>query len=157
MLSRRVLLSCSMVFTAELAERVSNLGVSVNCLDPGTVNTKMLYAGWGPCGMRVEVCPSSARLDTLYMFIIIIILTTITAVRGVGLMWHAGGGVSLVLQDVYIVFSGTVTSIAHCCHRCYTTVMFPYLNLLVWRPRRVQCCRDYGGASKEYYMYRVTE
>jgi NAD(P)-dependent dehydrogenase (short-subunit alcohol dehydrogenase family) len=44
-----------MVFTAELAERVSNIGVTVNCLDPGTVNTKMLYAGWGPCGMRVEV------------------------------------------------------------------------------------------------------
>ena len=25
----------------------------MNCLDPGTVNTKMLAAGWGPCGIPV--------------------------------------------------------------------------------------------------------
>jgi len=23
-------------------------------MDPGTVNTKMLLAGWGPCGMAVD-------------------------------------------------------------------------------------------------------
>lgn len=41
----------------EMAERLQVLGterVTVNCLDPGTVNTKMLLAGWGPCGMDVN-------------------------------------------------------------------------------------------------------
>ena len=28
--------------------------VTCNCLDPGTVNTKMLLAGWGKCGIDVE-------------------------------------------------------------------------------------------------------
>jgi NAD(P)-dependent dehydrogenase (short-subunit alcohol dehydrogenase family) len=28
--------------------------LTCNCLDPGTVNTKMLLAGWGPCGMDVD-------------------------------------------------------------------------------------------------------
>ena len=27
---------------------------TINCLDPGTVNTKMLYAGWGPIGIDVS-------------------------------------------------------------------------------------------------------
>jgi NAD(P)-dependent dehydrogenase (short-subunit alcohol dehydrogenase family) len=41
----------------EMAERLRVLGtdrVTVNCLDPGTVNTKMLLAGWGPCGIDVK-------------------------------------------------------------------------------------------------------
>ena len=29
-------------------------GPTVNCLDPGTVNTKMLELGWGPCGMNLR-------------------------------------------------------------------------------------------------------
>lgn len=28
--------------------------ITMNCLDPGTVNTKMLIAGWGYCGMNVD-------------------------------------------------------------------------------------------------------
>lgn len=44
-----------MLFTVELANRLAARGVSANCLDPGTVNTKMLYAGWGPCGMSIQV------------------------------------------------------------------------------------------------------
>jgi len=35
----------------------ANIGTDVltcNSLDPGTVNTKMLLAGWGPCGIDVE-------------------------------------------------------------------------------------------------------
>lgn len=28
--------------------------ITCNCLDPGTVNTKMLLAGWGPCGIDVN-------------------------------------------------------------------------------------------------------
>ena len=42
-------------FTKELAERKhSSQGPTVNCLDPGTVNTKMLNLGWGPCGMIIK-------------------------------------------------------------------------------------------------------
>lgn len=41
------------MFTAELAERAPQLP-STLCLDPGTVNTKMLLAGWGPCGIDVR-------------------------------------------------------------------------------------------------------
>jgi len=35
----------------------ANIGTDIitcNSLDPGTVNTKMLLAGWGPCGIDVE-------------------------------------------------------------------------------------------------------
>ena len=40
--------------TYEMAARgLAGPGVSVCTCDPGTVNTKMLLAGWGPCGMRV--------------------------------------------------------------------------------------------------------
>ena len=44
------------MFNHELAARLKRAGSSVtaNALDPGTVNTKMLYAGWGPIGMRVQ-------------------------------------------------------------------------------------------------------
>ena len=42
----------------EMAHRLKQLPnpsyVTVNTLDPGTVNTKMLYAGWGYCGIDVE-------------------------------------------------------------------------------------------------------
>jgi NAD(P)-dependent dehydrogenase (short-subunit alcohol dehydrogenase family) len=41
------------MFTAELADRALGLP-STLCLDPGTVNTKMLLAGWGPCGIQVS-------------------------------------------------------------------------------------------------------
>lgn len=45
-----------MAFTAKLAKRLQRQGrPTVNCLDPGTVNTKMLFAGWGACGMPVSV------------------------------------------------------------------------------------------------------
>jgi NAD(P)-dependent dehydrogenase (short-subunit alcohol dehydrogenase family) len=47
------------MLTMEMAERLqkADLGtdrITCNCLDPGTVNTKMLLAGWGPCGIAVE-------------------------------------------------------------------------------------------------------
>jgi NAD(P)-dependent dehydrogenase (short-subunit alcohol dehydrogenase family) len=43
----------------EFAERLQKAGygpdtVTSNSLDPGTVNTKMLLAGWGPCGIDVD-------------------------------------------------------------------------------------------------------
>ena len=36
--------------------------ITCNSLDLGTVNTKMLLAGWGPCGIDVE--------DALGMYIV---------------------------------------------------------------------------------------
>ena len=47
------------MLAAELAARLQNAGlgtdrITCNSLDPGTVNTKMLYAGWGPIGIDVE-------------------------------------------------------------------------------------------------------
>lgn len=45
------------MLTIEFANRLSNYhtnNIICHCLDPGTVNTKMLYAGWGPCGIHVN-------------------------------------------------------------------------------------------------------
>ncbi|GAB4819829.1 hypothetical protein N2152v2_006875 [Parachlorella kessleri] len=57
---------CSMLFTYELARRLKAAGSSVtaNCLDPGTVNTKMLTAGWGPCGIEIEEADDEFSLAT---------------------------------------------------------------------------------------------
>lgn len=41
------------MFNAELARRAPE-GVTCNSLDPGTVNTKMLRAGWGMGGIPVK-------------------------------------------------------------------------------------------------------
>jgi NAD(P)-dependent dehydrogenase (short-subunit alcohol dehydrogenase family) len=50
---------CDAMLAKEFAERLQGAGygldqVTCNSLDPGTVNTKMLLAGWGPCGIDVE-------------------------------------------------------------------------------------------------------
>jgi NAD(P)-dependent dehydrogenase (short-subunit alcohol dehydrogenase family) len=47
------------MLTMEFASRLQKGGfgtdrVTCNCLDPGTVNTKMLLAGWGRIGIEVE-------------------------------------------------------------------------------------------------------
>lgn len=47
------------MLAAEMGTRLENAGIgkdriTCNSLDPGTVNTKMLLAGWGPCGIDVE-------------------------------------------------------------------------------------------------------
>jgi NAD(P)-dependent dehydrogenase (short-subunit alcohol dehydrogenase family) len=47
------------MLTIEMAARFQMAGIDTdriicNCLDPGTVNTKMLLAGWGPIGIEVE-------------------------------------------------------------------------------------------------------
>ena len=55
-----------MAFTAKLAKRLPRDGPTANCLDPGTVNTKMLEAGWGMCGMPVAVGPLVAAWASSY-------------------------------------------------------------------------------------------
>ncbi|KAL3130781.1 hypothetical protein ABBQ38_000124 [Trebouxia sp. C0009 RCD-2024] len=54
----------SMMFTFDLAEIMKPKGVTVNCLDPGTVNTKMLIAGWGACGIDVKNANNEYKLAT---------------------------------------------------------------------------------------------
>ena len=43
------------MFTKDLAEIAKPRGITVNCLDPGTVNSKLLDAGWGMCGIDIKV------------------------------------------------------------------------------------------------------
>lgn len=47
---------CMVCLTWDMADALTaaKSPVTVNTLDPGTVNTKMLLAGWGPCGMEVR-------------------------------------------------------------------------------------------------------
>mmetsp|Transcript_12103 Transcript_12103/g.34020 ORF Transcript_12103/g.34020 Transcript_12103/m.34020 type:complete len:322 (-) Transcript_12103:80-1045(-) len=44
----------NIIFTFELAKRMKDRPFTVNTLDPGTVNTKMLLAGWGRIGISIE-------------------------------------------------------------------------------------------------------
>jgi len=58
---------CNQVFTYQLAGRLAGRGAgapTANCLDPGTVNTKMLLAGWGPCGIPLSDADSEHWLAT---------------------------------------------------------------------------------------------
>eukprot|EP00549_Striatella_unipunctata_P002453 CAMPEP_0118689056 /NCGR_PEP_ID=MMETSP0800-20121206/9266_1 /TAXON_ID=210618 ORGANISM="Striatella unipunctata, Strain CCMP2910" /NCGR_SAMPLE_ID=MMETSP0800 /ASSEMBLY_ACC=CAM_ASM_000638 /LENGTH=302 /DNA_ID=CAMNT_0006586389 /DNA_START=128 /DNA_END=1033 /DNA_ORIENTATION=+ len=53
----------------EFASRLQDKGcgtetITCNCLDPGTVNTKMLLAGWGACGIDVEAALDETWLST---------------------------------------------------------------------------------------------
>jgi NAD(P)-dependent dehydrogenase (short-subunit alcohol dehydrogenase family) len=45
---------CIAAMSHELALRISPEDALVLCCDPGTVNTKMLLAGWGYCGIDIE-------------------------------------------------------------------------------------------------------
>jgi len=42
------------MFTFELAVKLWDTGITVNCLDPGVISTKLLHAGWGGGGASVE-------------------------------------------------------------------------------------------------------
>lgn len=41
---------CVIYFTLELSERLKDKNITVNCLHPGVINTKLLRAGWGGFG-----------------------------------------------------------------------------------------------------------
>ena len=73
---------CDLLFTVQLANVLSKYQINHNtsadnqkllenmrriqCLtmDPGTVNTKMLLAGWGPCGIPVSKANNTYKLAT---------------------------------------------------------------------------------------------
>ncbi len=61
---------CNAMHALELAERLKNKmpHATVNTLDPGTVNTKMLLAGWGPCGIDVSTANDQYQLATNKMW-----------------------------------------------------------------------------------------
>jgi NAD(P)-dependent dehydrogenase (short-subunit alcohol dehydrogenase family) len=44
----------NILFTYELARRLENTGVTVNCLHPGVIRTKLLREGWGMGGSSLE-------------------------------------------------------------------------------------------------------
>jgi len=44
-----------MMITVELAARLGQPPPAVHCLDPGTVNSKLLDKGWGMIGMDMQV------------------------------------------------------------------------------------------------------
>ena len=46
--------TANILFTLELAERLGSSGVTANCLNPGTIGTKMLRSGWGISGNSLE-------------------------------------------------------------------------------------------------------
>lgn len=47
--------TCNAMFTYDLADRLKDSGVTVNCLHPGVINTKLLNAGFGMIGSGVNV------------------------------------------------------------------------------------------------------
>ncbi|XP_041467629.1 retinol dehydrogenase 13-like [Lytechinus variegatus] len=55
---------CEIMFTIDMAERFHKDGITVNCLDPGTVNTRMLLKSWGPVGIPVEEADNEYHLST---------------------------------------------------------------------------------------------
>ncbi|NOX46674.1 MAG: SDR family oxidoreductase [Chlorobi bacterium] len=45
---------CNILFTYRLAEDIADSEVTVNCLHPGVISTKLLHAGWGSGGSRLQ-------------------------------------------------------------------------------------------------------
>jgi len=60
------------MLTMEMADRLKKLGagrITVNTLDPGTVNTKMLLAGWGKCNFLcfLPVCSITSPIPFSFL------------------------------------------------------------------------------------------
>ena len=61
-----------LLFTVHLSNLLQSCGheklSKIKCLtmDPGTVNTKMLLAGWGPCGIPISQADNTYQLATDY-------------------------------------------------------------------------------------------
>lgn len=55
---------CNIMFTYTMAEKFQPFGLTVNTLDPGTVNTKLLLKSWGAIGVSVEDADYEYNLAT---------------------------------------------------------------------------------------------
>ena len=55
---------CEIMFTYEMSPLFKDDNITVNCLDPGSVNTKMLLQGWGSYGIAVDEADKEYRLAT---------------------------------------------------------------------------------------------
>ncbi|KAG5178086.1 oxidoreductase [Tribonema minus] len=55
---------CDAMLSMEFHERFASPTLTFNTLDPGTVNTKMLDAGWGMCGIAVNRANDQYTLAT---------------------------------------------------------------------------------------------
>lgn len=55
---------CNIMFTYTMAEKFHPLGITVNTLDPGTVNTKLLLKSWGAIGINVPEADYEYNLAT---------------------------------------------------------------------------------------------
>lgn len=53
-----------LLFTVQLAKLTSSYNIQCLTMDPGTVNTKMLLAGWGACGIPVKQANNTYKLAT---------------------------------------------------------------------------------------------
>lgn len=58
---------CMAAISYEMSKRMSPAEALVVSCDPGTVNTKMLLSGWGPCGIEIEEATDEYNLATLPM------------------------------------------------------------------------------------------
>ncbi|AEA33432.1 SDR family NAD(P)-dependent oxidoreductase [Hippea maritima] len=45
---------CNILFAFKFSKMLKDKGVSVNCLHPGVINTKLLMEGWGACGADIS-------------------------------------------------------------------------------------------------------
>jgi len=55
---------CNILFALKLSRMLKDKNVSVNCLHPGVINTKLLVRNWGACGMDI----SRAHEMVMYAF-----------------------------------------------------------------------------------------
>lgn len=58
---------CVIYFTLELSERLKDKNITVNCLHPGVINTKLLRAGWGGFGKFFSRGAAEGAETTVYL------------------------------------------------------------------------------------------
>ncbi|MCL4542780.1 MAG: SDR family oxidoreductase [Deltaproteobacteria bacterium] len=58
---------CVIYFTIELSERLKGKNITVNCLHPGVINTKLLRAGWGGLGKFFSRDAGEGAITPVYL------------------------------------------------------------------------------------------